>query len=362
MWYSRARADLDNWRVALEWALEEKHEVELGQRLAASDAVTVHMFDQGEGLRWIRTALRLVDESTPRSLVAKLEYRLACRTAAIGQRAESLAAAQRALRLYQAIGEAREISMVQHMLASSLALLGRPEEAERLLMDALKSARTTGERRLEADVLQKLGWARSSAGDFASARSYLYESLRVARALRAESFAACVRLSIAEMEFEAGAPETALQISLEFLATGSAGVFPHAVATCIANAAAYLVRLGRYDEAKVRETEALELARQLGLPTTVAVALERLAVIALLRSPPEKGPAFFFHRSVVRLFGFAHSRQAALGMATDNSRREYYRALDVLRDALGSDEVTDLMMGGATLTEDEAIAEALALE
>jgi hypothetical protein len=49
-------------------------------------------------------------------------------------------------------------------------------------------------------------------------------------------------------------------------------------------------------------------------------------------------------------------------MATDNSQREYDRALDVLRDALGSDEFTDLMTGGATLTEDEAIAEAHALE
>jgi hypothetical protein len=40
---------------------------------------------------------------------------------------------------------------------------------------------------------------------------------------------------------------------------------------------------------------------------------------------------------------------------------QYDRALDVLRDAIGPDELAKLTAAGATMTEDEAIAEAHAL-
>jgi hypothetical protein len=84
--------------------------------------------------------------------------------------------------------------------------------------------------------------------------------------------------------------------------------------------------------------------------------------IAVLRLSTEHQPDLPFCRIIARLFGFTHSREVTLGMATDSSRREYDRALAVLRSVLSSDDVTDLMMSGAMMTEDEAVAQAHSLE
>ncbi|MGA8326202.1 MAG: tetratricopeptide repeat protein [Candidatus Cybelea sp.] len=361
-WFSRGRIEFENWRAALDWALEKRNDVVLGQRLAAAYFWTAHRFDQRESMRRIRTALELVDEETPRDLVAKLEHRLASGLAAAGERAESLAAAQRALMHYRELGDQGSVARLQTLVASSLALLGKPAQAEQLLTDALQTARAIGDQRVEANILEKIGWARSSVGDFATARTYHYEALRLAKAVGSEGFAADVSVNLANMEFEAGNTETALQLAVDFLTTRRAEAFPDAVAACMGNSADYLVRLGRYDEAQVRAKETLDLARHLDLATFVADALRQLGVIAVLRLSTEHQPDLSFCRIIARIFGFTHSREIALGMATDSSRREYDRALAILRSVLSSDDVTDLMTSGAMMTEDEAIAQAHSLE
>ena len=157
----------------------------LGQRLAAAYFWTAHRFDQRESMRRIRTALELVDEETPRDLVAKLEHRLASGLAAAGERAESLAAAQRALMHYRELGDQGSVARLQTLVASSLALLGKPAQAEQLLTDALQTARAIGDQRVEADVSRgERDRLRSSVGDFATARTYHYEALPACKGCR----------------------------------------------------------------------------------------------------------------------------------------------------------------------------------
>ena len=357
-WLSRAKPELENWRAALEWSFATRGDIIAGQRLAAVLTHVWRGFTLAEGQRWLRTALDVVDEVTPPDLVARLEYAYAARAAQFGERNVSLAAAERALVRYQELGDVLGVAHAQHLVGSSLAYLGRSVEAEALLLEALASARSLGNRRLEADVLQKISWARSAVGDFAGARAYLTEALVLARVLGAESFAASVTISLADNEFDAGDPETALRLTVDLLATPA--LSSQSLAFGFVNMAAYLIALRQYDKARARANEGLELAYGLRMVALVAISVERLALVAVLR-PQAEGRRNY--TGAARLLGFVEARRAELGISQDHGlRHEYDRALIVLRDSIGADELTDLMAAGATMSEDEAITQAYALE
>jgi tetratricopeptide (TPR) repeat protein len=164
---------------------------------------------------------------------------------------------------------------------------------------------------------------------------------------------------LAECEFEAGDSETALRLMADVLATyatlksGTPGL-----ATQLINMAGYLVRLGRYDEASIHAIEALTHARGLRMAVLVANALHHLGVVSLLRPQAQASRASVEYFGIARIFGFAHRNTLSI----DSLRQAYDRALAALRDAIGADELARQMTVGRTMTEDNAIAQAQALE
>jgi predicted ATPase/transcriptional regulator with XRE-family HTH domain len=136
-----AKAELGNWRAALGWALGERGDVTLGQRLAAARRLMWRGLTHAEARRWVRTALELVDELTPPHVVARLEHADAHGASMFGERKVSLAAAERALVRYRALGDALGIAWAQHLAGGSLVCLGRFTEGEALLREALAGAR-----------------------------------------------------------------------------------------------------------------------------------------------------------------------------------------------------------------------------
>ena len=138
----------------------------------------------------------------------------------------------------------------------------------------------------------------------------------------------------------------------------------NSVEPCIATLSgmlAYLTALGRYDEARSYANEVLELARPMRLSLYVARALWHLASMATLRLQTEsEGPNEY--AGAARLFGFAQAHFSTRGIAQRYGLPfGYDRALSELRNAIGADEVAQLMATGATMTEDEAVAQARAL-
>jgi hypothetical protein len=121
----------------------------------------------------------------------------------------------------------------------------------------------------------------------------------------------------------------------------------------------YLIRLRRHEEARVHAEEALELSRELRLAVLVAPSLLYLALVAIARQDVvEPG----LSAGVTRLFGFVDAQFVKLGVPKAFCMpQEHDRALTVLRDAIGADELAKLMAVGAMMTEDEAIAQAHAL-
>ena len=118
-WLEQAKAESGNWRVALEWALGKRGDVILGQRLAVVRAVVWRSFTFDEGRSWVRTALELVDDVTPPSLVAQLESAEA--DGALAQEpALSLAMAHRALARYRELGDVPGIAQAKYLVGGAL--------------------------------------------------------------------------------------------------------------------------------------------------------------------------------------------------------------------------------------------------
>ncbi len=362
-WLPRAQLELENWRAALEWALGSRGDVILGQRLAV---LFRRSFPLPEGRRWVHAALELVSERTSPYLVAGLEYAEAIGAHASGEPRVSLAAAERALVRYRELGDALGSARVQCLAGASLVDLGRPGEGEPRLRDALEGARALGERRLVAHIIHKIGAARSAVGDFGGARSYLTEALGLMQALGAAMSWTTVASVLANTEFDAGNPETALRLMVDVLETYRALNSPLAlpgIAVALSNIAAYLIALDRYDEARMHANEALDLGRGLLYAVLVAESLETLSLAALLQPHVEGRRTSAEHQSAAVLLGFVDTRRTTLGISKVNGlQHQYDRALAVLRNAIGAGQLANLMAAGTTMTEDQAIDQARALK
>jgi hypothetical protein len=184
--------------------------------------------------------------------------------------------------------------------------------------------------------------------------------------LGAQTFWTTVASALADNEFDAGDPETALSLTLDVLSTyrslNSAAAVP-GIASSVSNMAAYFIALGRYDEARASASEALELAHGLRYAEVVTKSLETLSLAVLLH-PDLEGPGAVRKRAgAARIFGLVDARRTMLGISDVHGlRHQRDWAFTTLRDAIGADQFTRLLATGATMTEGEAIAEAHALE
>ena len=360
-WLRQANIELENWRTALEWTLAQRGDVILGQRLASVRGIMWRSFPLAESRRWVRTAIELIDERTPPRLIAQLEHSQADRARRFGEFKVALAAAERALSRYRELGSVSEIAQTQSLAGAMLSVLGRPSEAEALLGEALEGARAMGDRRLTATVLFQLGFANTATNDFLTARTYLADALRLAKLLDSTLLEASIGVALAQNEYLAGDPAAALSLIDEVLANDpSRNSAETGIAWALADKSTYLIALGRYDEARTNAKETLECALGLQLTFVIVRSLQHLAVVTLLPQVEDLGPVEY--AGVARLFGFVEARLTSLGALEDLEHQHYHRALTMLRDAIGAEEVAKLMAAGATTTEDEAIAQAHSLK
>ncbi len=364
-WIPQAAQELENWRAALEWSLVKRGDIVLGQRLAAVRPVMWRGFTLAEGQHWVRAAVGLVREDTPPRLVAQLAHSEAEGARRFGDFKMAFTLAERALLRYRSLGDAPEIAATQSLAGAMLSVLGRPAEAEPLLREALEAADTIGDSRLRANALLGLGLVRTEVADYSGAGAYLTEALGLAKVLGAAILAGSVAILLAQGEYLTGNAETALQLIedvLEDYRSLNASGIVASIVYPLTDRATYLIALGRYDEARVQANDALALARDAQLVFAVARSLHQLAVIALLGPQAEHVPVAMRYAGAARLFGFVDARFASLGSLEDLSREYYQGALALLRVAIGADELTRLMATGARMTENEAVAQAHALE
>ncbi|MBV9333435.1 MAG: hypothetical protein JO146_05465 [Candidatus Eremiobacteraeota bacterium] len=200
---------------------------------------------------------------------------------------------------------------------------------------------------------------RLSLGDIDEARSLLRDALRLHRISGCERLGAQDALSLAEVEFAAGETETAVQLGDEAAEFFRSHANWTQLATVLCNSSAYLVALGRYEEARVRAREALLLGQRTGMSRVIAWTLQHLASVAALRALNQERDLNEV-RSSARLVGFVEALLRDVGITRERTeQQEYNKLLEALRVSLGESDVALLLNEGKMWDTARAIAEAL---
>jgi tetratricopeptide (TPR) repeat protein len=200
---------------------------------------------------------------------------------------------------------------VLRLVGQSLVRLGRPEEAEPFLREGLDLARQLGMYRVAGGLLLAIAFARSVTGDLNESRAYASEALATLRAIGDEYNAANALAHLAETEFRGGNVGIAGRLAEESLKVyrklGRLNV------NVLNNLAAYFVAMERYDEAYAQARETVELARERQQRVTVAISLQHLAAIVVLRESENVEPSRSKAARGARVLGFTDAQVNALG-------------------------------------------------
>lgn len=172
----RARAEFDNFRAAVEWALRGRHgDLALSLCSAAVDTLPV----SPEIARWLEASLLLGEHADP-TIHATALQRAAIFYSVLGDldRAETLG--QRSLDQFLALGD--RLGQARALLGLGLAAVARGEhdQARERLERSLELAEEAGHPRLYRLSLQNLGELEWRAGNLARAAALLEEALQVA--------------------------------------------------------------------------------------------------------------------------------------------------------------------------------------
>ena len=347
------REEADNWRVALTWALEERNDVTLGQHLVGNLSVLWRDFFPQEGRRWIAGALELVDRNTPAEVGARLYYAQATNATAMGDDALRCSAGLRSLALYRELENPLGIARAASRVAQSMP----PSDAKTqiaLTKEVLAIARALGNKRLYGFALRILA---ACTEDSDEARALASEAIANLEAIECWAEVGFAMMDRARIEDKAGNVDEAYRHAARAVEIFRQFNHARAIAMGLDLAARFLISLERFQEAKSCVHEALDmvLQRQLDATTMPAVLLIDLVGIALLRGDCvgknlEKAAC---------ILGFADARLAEVSW--QGVPFAYERLTSLLRNTLGTENLTRLFAAGADMTLTAAVREALTL-
>jgi predicted ATPase/DNA-binding XRE family transcriptional regulator len=348
----------DNLRAALQWALFDRGDVLLGQQLVGRLGRLGNAGPQS-----VPFALKLVDERTPKSVLAMLKHAEAETANSRYQYRDALASSRSAVALYREVGDALGVGHAQILAGHQLLSLEQFADAKHVFQEALELARELDDRLFVADALRGLSLALLKTGDDAVlARGYLTEAISIYKAAGPKNRGIWTLDDAAEFEFSAGDPELALHHAMEMLSIARRFNLSQPAASARNLISIFLIALGRFEEAEKHTRESLEFALDASNGVLIAYNVQHLAVIATLLPRARRESARTAHEGAAQLLGFVDSRLTALGSTQfRQQQQERDRSFAALCDTLGRRSVTKLMAVGAAMTEDQAIADALRL-
>jgi predicted ATPase/ribosome-binding protein aMBF1 (putative translation factor) len=356
-WRVLARDEMDNWRAALQWALTDRGDVLLGQRLTAKLRVIWQELSQLEGQRFVRSALELAEGATPVSVLADLNFAMADVAWALRERELHLASSRRAMAYYldadDVLGVARARARVGHALMS----LGREAEAVPVLEEALAQAHVLGDSPLVAYIVRCLGSISSTKhGDIVAARNYITEALEIYESLGAKADAAWALNDLGQCELCVGDAEPAFRHASDAVAILRDCNIMRGAAVVLGTAAMALTLLANYDEAEEHALEGLTIARENDARAIAVWGLQHIAAIAALRPHADEVSRRIADSKAARLLGFVNKRLSETGaVRMGYLPLEYDRAYSALRSSTSADALRNLMADGAAMSEEQAL-------
>jgi len=358
-WKALVVPEIENCRAALAWSFGAQGDVKLGQRLVCALQWVWNISAPSERQQWVRLAMQAIDAETPASIVARLNLIEALHYKGHGMTQASYDAAERAFVLARESVDERAVAESEWRMGDALITLGRIDEGEERLRSALTALRQYDAPKMRSWMLLALGMARFQSGDHAGAHSSCTEALTIAQE---HSFGRVERVALsnlAELEFQAGNTQRALELVEEALAIMYVDK-SHERKKGLSNMAAYLLALGRYAQARSCAREALELCEAVRAGITMAYTQQHLAAIAALRPAESERTASEDRSRGARLLGYVDARLAALGAFRElTESKEYDMLVAALTESLGADSIRSLMQDGSVWSEKRALTEAL---
>ena len=340
--------ELDNYRAVLEWALKGEDDPTLAGAVAgALQELWSHGGLTVEGRYWIGLVQAGLDESAHPQVAARLWVALS----GLSNGKHAVDCAQRALKLSQSVGDELGQAVALAGLANGLLDAGRLEEAADANARALAALRKMGRQPGVAHRLNVQATIEKARGDVAAARESYAQALAAFKELGRESGVAQVLGNLAEMEFADSRFYQAVRLADEALEIELRGKDASGLAISYLNIAAYRIPLGDVDGAREAAREGLRLARQVQSPIGIAIALQHIALILVLRGEVKKA---------ARLIGYVNAQFKELGVERDITEKwGYDRLMAALHERLIEAEIQKLAAEGAAWSEDQAVEEAL---
>jgi tetratricopeptide (TPR) repeat protein len=241
------------------------------------------------------------------------------------------------------LGERRALATALRVQGVARVRLGALAEAQSDLQRALDLFREIGDLREVARALGSLGYLFQNRGDFALARTATLEVLQLASDIGDERGSALATMNLAETDFALGEIDDAVaraSSNLEredLLCKGS----EHRAAQ-ESNLAAYLVALGRYDEARSMALASIEDSDT----NYLAIPLQHLTAV-IAPSHPQRA---------ARLLGYVEKVFALTPFSRQITEQYTYNCIiSTLRQTMEDDEIARLGRDGSAMSEDQIL-------
>lgn len=347
-WMPPLEVEIDNFRSSLDWALAEKQDAEIGGVLAGSlFTFWREMGTTAEGMRYIGAALTLEDRlSVPTASLLWLA-RSFCMPA--GTWKKRWEAAVRAGELYGELGDTAGAMRARVSAGESLTRLGDLDRASEELAAAYDFFSKSGDERWQNYALSSLARNAFWKGEYQAARDRNAEVLAAARAQGDARLISVSLNNLAEREFALGNVGRAIELAREEMASDQTRKDASSLCFAHANLSAYLIAAGELDEAYEHAREVLRKSRDVQIDLLVGCALQHIASVCAARGE---------HSRAAVILGFTDSMFAA-SPREPTEQREYEKTTEVLREALGEQRASELLERGASMRQEQAMAEAL---
>ena len=346
-WLDRLKSDLDNYRAALHWTIEDSRDPPLGAQLAGDIApMFLRLSLLTEGAEWCNRALQCAQDVPP-GVAARLEYSLSMLYNNLQQHEMALGAAERAVESYQTSSDQRGMIRALSQVAQQLARAGRYDESSTFMDEAVERARAAHDPYLLAGVLRRCAFSLPPS-DVEKARKLFSEAVNALRTLGDREETCLVLNWWADSEAAAGCFERATKIATEALECADQDTRMYLTS----NIAGYYLAVNDFDSAAPYIREALGLAIQAKHVLATTIGIGYCAAVKIREQPHD----------AARLFGYAKARFEEIGwkgIRSDEAAQE--NILGTLSSTVGTAELFPLLAQGASWSEDEALKHAAIL-
>lgn len=349
VWLAYLEQEHDNFRAALQWALDEGQR-EVALRLAA--ALWWFWYLHGhyrEGREWLDKVLAEGNERT--------KYRSRALIGAGGLAFLQCEYSSSEKLLNEGLALARE-RIDRESIATSLQLLGSCareqgdyNRAIELHQESLHLWRELDNKRGVARSLNYIGFASWLQGDFEKTDSACEETLRLFRAMGDKEGIVWSLLNMTAVMYYREKYDEAVSLCNESLALSEGIGYKEGIAWSLNIWGNIERRRKQFEPSKTMLRESLELHYELQDRWRVASVLESLAAIAFEQEKPERS---------ARLLGAAAALRASVGTPLPPVEHEdLYNYLKMTRTALGEEKFTTLRREGQTMPVEQIIVYAL---